>query len=467
MRLGELLVALDRDGPVTLHEQLELWLRDHVRSGRLAAGTRLPSTRALAAELEVSRGVVLEAYSQLTAEGYLTASQGAPTRVAATPGSERPPVAAGSLEARRAYDLRPGTPDLAAFPRDAWLRSLRAALREAPFNALGEGDLRGEPRLRDELMRYLGRARGAAPEPEHTIVCTGFTQGFAILCRTLRDRGVERIAIEEPGSARHRLISERAGLEPVPVVVDENGLDVHALAASGCECVVLTPAHQFPTGVVLGPERRSALLEWAEDADGLIVEDDYDSELRYDRVALGALQGLAPERVCHIGSLSARLAPAIGVGWVLSPSWLTGALTYETALAEGPAPAVTQLALADFLARGELDRHLRRMRSQYRARRNVLVSAVARWLPGSSVPGVAAGLFTLVLLAEGIAEGTVLRAAAGVGVDVDGLSAHRMGFSGPAGLVVGFGALSEPALERAIEVVGRAVSGDEHALTGI
>jgi GntR family transcriptional regulator/MocR family aminotransferase len=400
---------------------------------------------------------VLEAYAQLTAEGYLTAGQGASTRVAATPRSERPPVPAVSLEPRYPYELRPGLPDLAAFPRETWLRSLRTVLRRARFDVLGPGDPRGEPALRDELMRYLGRARGAAPEPEHTIVCAGFTQGFAIVCRTLRDRGVERIAIEEPGWVRHRLIAERAGLEPVPVAVDSDGIDVEMLRASGCEAVVVTPAHQFPTGAVLGTERRSALLEWADDADALIVEDDYDSELRYDRVALGALQGLAPERVCHIGSMSARLAPGLRLGWVLSPSWLSGALTYETALAEGPAPAIAQLALADFLARGELDRHLRRIRSVYRARRAALLSGVARWLPGASVRGVPAGLFVLVVLDDGIEEGAAVSAAARFGVGVDGLAAHSLlGSAGRPGLVLGFGSLSEPSLLRAVELLSEA-----------
>jgi GntR family transcriptional regulator/MocR family aminotransferase len=220
--------------------------------------------------------------------------------------------------------------------------------------------------------------------------------------------------------------------------------------------VVVTPAHQFPTGVVLGAERRAALLEWADEADGLIVEDDYDSELRYDRVALGALQGLAPERVCHIGSASVRLAPAIRLGWVLAPSWLTGALTYETALAEGPAPAVAQLGLADFLARGELDRHLRRMRSRYRARRSLLEAAVASELPGSAVVGVPAGVFALVQLGEATGEEGVLRGASRRGLDVEGLATHRMLDPGPGGLVVGFGGLSEPALERALELLGEA-----------
>jgi GntR family transcriptional regulator/MocR family aminotransferase len=232
------------------------------------------------------------------------------------------------------------------------------------------------------------------------------------------------------------------------VPVDEHGIDVAALERSRCETVVVTASHQFPTGVVLSPERRAALLEWAEDADGLVVEDDYDSELRYDRGAVGALQGLAPERVCMIGSLSARLAPAMRLGWILSPSWLTGALAYEKALSDGPAPAVEQLALADFLARGELDRHLRRMRMRYGARRAALMAA----LGGASASGVAGGLFTLVWLPSGADEQAVVTAAGAHGISVEGLAGHRVG-AGPPGLILGYACLPEPALERAVAML--------------
>jgi GntR family transcriptional regulator/MocR family aminotransferase len=470
----ELLLSLDRGSGATLHEQLELRLREDVRSGRLAPGARLPSSRALASELGVSRGVVLEAYAQLAAEGYLTASQGAPTRVASTPGTERPPVAAGSFAHRYTHDFAPGMPDLSSFPRDAWTRSLRGAVRGAPFQSLGEGDPRGSPELRNELMGYLGRVRGAAPEPEHTLVCAGFTQGFAVVCRSLRDRGVEQIALEDPGWPQHRLIAQRAGLEPVPVAVDELGIDVGALAGSGCEVVVVTPAHQFPTGVVLAPERRAELLEWAEERDGLIVEDDYDSELRYDRVALGALQGLAPERICHIGSASKRLAPGVRLGWVLSPSWLTGALTFEKGLADGGSPVLEQLALADFIARGELERHLRRMRLRYRERREALLGALARSVPGARVVGIGAGLFVLVELGVAVSEEAVVSAAAARGVGVEGLAWHRFaagelasaglpgpagppGPPGPPGLVLGFANMAQAAIERGVRELGEAV----------
>lgn len=387
------LLELRRGPGATLHEQLEGRLRDLIRSGRLLAGAKLPSSRALARSLGTSRGVVLEAYSQLVAEGYLIASQGAPTRVAAMATVERPPLRASSLVDSPESSAGPDLPDLSAFPREAWLRSLRAAVNGAPDAALGEPDPRGVPALRDALMDYLLRVRAAAPEPEHTLITSGFSQGLAAVCGALAARGVETIALESPGWPKHRLIAERAGLECVPISVDPDGLVVSELSASDCEAVVVTPAHQFPTGVVLSPERRTELLEWAEDRDGLIVEDDYDSELRYDRVAVGALQGLAPERVCHIGSVSKRLAPALRLGWMLSPSWLTGALTYDLAVCGAGVGVLEQLALADFIARGELDRHLRRMRVRYAARRERVIAELVQRDPAARVGGIAAGLF--------------------------------------------------------------------------
>jgi GntR family transcriptional regulator/MocR family aminotransferase len=449
-----LLLVLRRGGAAALHEQLEQELREQVRSGRLQSGARLPSSRALAAELGISRGVVLEAYAQLTAEGYLTASQGAPTRVAllASGERERPPVAATSLGARLAHDFDPALPDLAAFPRTDWIRALRNVARDAPLAALGHGDPRGEPGLRDALMAYLARARGAAPEPEHTIVCAGFTQAFAVLCRTLRSRGIDRIAVEAPGYGQHRLVAEAAGLEPIEVAVDEDGLVVDALADSGCEVVVVTPAHQFPTGAVLSSERRAALIEWAEDEDTLIVEDDYDSELRYDRDAVGALQGLAPERVAHIGSVSKRLAPGVRLGWMLAPSWLSGAVTYEKAVADRGAPALDQLALAELIGRGDLDRHLRRMRLRYRTRREALMRAIERSLPGSRADGIAAGLFVPVML-PAFDE----RAAAAAGVGVHVVEAVGVGEGEDTTmLALGFGNLSERGIADGVAALARA-----------
>jgi len=450
-----LLLRLRRDSSLALHEQLEQRLRADIRSRRLHPGTRLPSSRALATTLGVSRGVVLEAYSQLVAEGYLVASQGAPTRVADAPSAERAPLPAGSLQRGYRVSFDPGVPDLASFPRAVWLRSMRAALNHAPFAALGRGDPRGLPRLRDELMGYLSRVRAAAPEPEHTIVCAGFTQGFALLCRTLRDRGLEQIAVEDPGWLGHRLIAERAGLHPIPIPVDEHGISIPALSGSDCEAVVITPAHQFPTGVVLDSERRTGLLEWAEERDAVIVEDDYDSELRLDREAVGALQGLTPERVCHIGSFSQRLAPGLALGWILSPSWLTGALTYEKATADGATSVVEQLALADFLARGGLERHLRRMRLAYRERRRALVTLLAESIPAARVSGVPAGVFALVELPAEIVEERLVATAAAEGVLVIGLGTHRTETERGPGLVLGYGNLSRASLRHGVEALAR------------
>ncbi len=448
-------MELDRDAELPLHEQVERSLRKQIRSGRLPANARLPSTRGLAAELGVSRGVVTEAYGQLAAEGYLTTNQGAPVRVAKAvrAASERPP--ARSLLQNFAYNFHPGLPDLVDFPRETWLRSLRTALRDSPLNSLGYGDPRGTPELREALAGYLGRVRGADADPEHMLVCTGFMQGFSLLCRALRSRGVEQMALEDPGWHLHRLIIEQAGLQVVPIPVDEGGLRVDVLASTDASAVLLTPAHQFPTGAVLAPERRAALIEWAEE-ERLIVEDDYDSEYRYDRVAVGALQGLAPEQIVYIGSASKRLAPGMRLGWMLLPSWLTWELTVGKTVEDCGSEVIGQLALRDFIARGELDRHVRRMRLRYQRRREALLQALDRWLPDASVSDADAGLFELVMLPEKTEESLLLRAAAERGVGAEGLALHRFTAGGAPGVLLGYGNLSEPAIDQGIRLLGEA-----------
>jgi GntR family transcriptional regulator/MocR family aminotransferase len=368
-----------------------------------------------------------------------------------------PRAPARSLLPSFPYHFHPGLPDLAGFPRDRWLRSLRAALSQSPLDAVGYGDPRGVPQLREMLADYLGRARGTAADPENMIVCTGFMQGFSLLCRWLHGQGIDTIAMEDPGWQVHRLIAEQAGLQTVPVAVDEQGLDVAALAATGARAVLVTPAHQFPTGVVLGSERRAALIEWAEEGERLIVEDDYDAEFRYDRVAVGALQGLASERVLYIGSASRRLAPAMRQGWMLLPSWLAWQLISAKAIEDGGSEVVGQLALCDFIERGELDRHVRRMRLRYQSRREALLRAVARWLPQATPSGAAAGLFELVELPGDVDEPALLAAAAARGVGMEGLSWHRFTHGGPPGLLLGYGNLPEPAIEQGVRLIGEAL----------
>jgi GntR family transcriptional regulator/MocR family aminotransferase len=453
-----LLVEIDRAGDLPIHEQIERALRERIRSGSLGSDTRLPSSRALARELGVSRGVVTEAYGQLAAEGYLTISQGAPVRVARAVRTASPRVPARSLLESFPYHFHPGLPDLAGFPREAWLRSLRSALRDSPLAVTGYGDPRGVPELREALAGYLGRVRGVDADPEHMLVCTGFMQAFTLVCRTLRARGVERIALEDPGWHVHRLIVENTGMEVIPVPLDAQGLRVDELARTDAAAALVTSAHQFPTGVVLGPERRAALIEWAEE-ERLIIEDDYDAEYRYDRVAVGALQGLAPEHVAYIGSASKRLAPGMRLGWLLTPSWLAWELTTAKALEDGGSESLGQLALRDFIVRGELDRHVRRMRLRYQRRRETLLEALARWLPQGRVtsPG-AAGLFELVELPECVDEPRLLRAAAERGVGMEGLSWHRFKPGGPPGVLLGYGNLSEPAIEQGVRLIAEALA---------
>jgi GntR family transcriptional regulator/MocR family aminotransferase len=453
----ELLLSIDRASELPLHEQLERSLREGIRSGRLLGGMRLPSTRSLAAELGVSRGVVTEAYGQLAAEGYLETRQGAPVRVTrAVQAAVRP--AARSLLPTFPYYFHSGLPDLAGFPREAWLRSLRAAWRETPLDAVGYGDPRGVPRLREALADYLGRVRGAAADPESMLVCTGFMQGFSLLCRWLYGHGVETIAVEDPGWHVHRLIAQQAGLRMVAVPVDEQGLEVDALDELNVGAVLVTPAHQFPTGAVLSSERRAALIEWAQENERLIVEDDFDSEFRYDRVAVGALQGLAPERVLYIGSASKRLAPGMRLGWMLMPSWLTWQLVALKAVEDGGSEVVGQLALCDFIERGELDRHVRRMRLRYQQRRQALLLAVERWLPDCKPCGTEAGLFELLLLPEEVDEPALLQSAAARGVGIEGLSWHRFAHGGPPGVLLGFGNLAEPAIDQGVRLIGEALA---------
>jgi GntR family transcriptional regulator / MocR family aminotransferase len=450
----ELLLEIDRGCGLPLHEQLERTLRDAIRGGRLAAGAHLPSSRALAAELGVSRGVVTAAYDQLAAEGYLQTRQGAPVRVAAGVRAHAPRPPAPSLLPRSAYDFSPGLPDLAGFPSDRWLRSLRSAWREAALDAVGYGDPRGVPDLREALTGYLGRVRGAAADPEHIVVCTGFRQGLSLTCRWLRGNGIEHVALEEPGWHAQRLIAEEAGLEVTPIPVDAHGIDVGALAASGAEVVVVTPAHQFPTGVVLSAERRAALIDWAERGDRLIVEDDYDAELCRERV--GALQGLAPDRVLYIGSASKRLTPGMRLGWMLPPSWLSWALISAKAIEDAGSEIAGQLALADFIARGEFERHLRRMRLRYARRRETLLAALARELPDWRPSANGSGLHVLVELPGELNEPGLLAAAARRGVGVEGLSLHSYTGDCPPGLVLGHAHLAEPAIERGVRLLAEA-----------
>jgi len=392
--------ARGRDGLVrALHES--------IRSGRLAAGTRLPSSRSLAKDLGIARNTVADAYGQLVAEGWLTARQGSGTVVANR--MSTPPAAVPSLPEAKSfrYDLTPGSPDVSTFPRGEWLAAARKALPSAPNEAFGYGDPRGRIELRRMLADYLARARGVRADPERILICSGFVQGLSLLSEVLKTQGGTTVSVEEFGYALHLDVIRSRGLEPVPVPVDELGARVSGLSGQGA---LLTPAHQMPTGVPLAPDRRTAAVEWARDAGTVLIEDDYDGEFRYDRQAVGALQALDPERVVYLGTASKSLAPGLRLGWMVLPQRLIEPVVAAKRTADFQTAMLDQLTLAEFIASGHYDRHVRRSRLHYRRRRDRLVELLAVRALSVKVAGISAGLHVL-LDVPGDAEDIVARAA--------------------------------------------------------
>ena len=417
---------------------LEYALREAVRGGRLAPGTRLPSSRALAAELGMARNSVADAYGQLVAEGWLTARQGSGTTVAdrSTPADGHaaalhPAHAAG----RRAYDLTPGSPDLAGFPRSGWLAAARKALTAAPSREFGYPDPRGLPGLRESLAGYLARVRGVRTEPGRIIICSGFVQALNLLSVALRGRGAGAMAVESYGFGMHRDVIRAAGLATRPVTVDESGARIGELAghradgpAGALAAVLLTPAHQYPLGVALTASRRAEVLRWAGDSGGLVIEDDYDGEFRYDRRPLGALQGLAPGLVAYVGTASKSLAPGLSLAWLVLPPYLVDLLVETKRLSDGHTGVLEQLTLDEFIRSGAYDRHIRRSRLRYRRRRDRLVSVLAERSPDVAVTGIAAGLHAVLRLGRGLRqsdEAAIVSRAARAGLAIEGLGEYR------------------------------------------
>ncbi|MFC8348855.1 PLP-dependent aminotransferase family protein [Streptomyces sp. NPDC057280] len=434
---------------------LERALRDAVRDGRLAPGARLPATRRLAEELGVSRGTVKAAYDQLVAEGYLTARQGAGTQVASLPVSDAEAAPVPSRARAPRFDLRPGSPDVGAFPAAAWLRALRRAIATAPSLAYDYGDPRGRIELRTALSGYLGRARGVVAPPERIVITSGYVQGLALLTRVL-DGG--KIAMEDPGLAFHREVVRRGGGRVVPVRVDEQGACAGELGDA--RAVVLTPAHQYPTGVTLHPARRRAVTDWARARGGLIVEDDYDGEFRYDRQPVGALQGMAPGQVVYLGTASKTLGPALRLGWMVLPPHLVDAVADAKLHSDHHTETIGQLALAELIDSHAYDRHVRACRLRYRRRRDQLLHRLGA---RRAVRGIAAGLHALVEVAD---EKEALARAEAAGVAVGRLGDHwhtpDAGEGRTQGLVVGYGTPRERVYPEALEALGRALDGLGH-----
>jgi GntR family transcriptional regulator/MocR family aminotransferase len=422
---------------------LETALRQAVQTGRLAAGTRLPASRTLAADLGVARNTVADVYGQLVAEGWLTARQGSGTRVAEHPAAEPPAVAAPAAtapepgEAPR-YSLKAGLPDLSEFPRTAWLAAARKAVTAAPSGAFGYGDPRGQPELRAALAAYLARARGVRVAEDQIVICSGFTQGLSLLGRVLAGSGAAAVGVEAYGHRQHREVLEAAGLRALPVPVDPLGAVIGQVP--DCAALLLTPAHQFPLGVALAPLRRNQAVAWAARTGAVIIEDDYDGEFRYDRRAIGAMQALAPEHVIYAGTASKTLAPAVRLGWLVVPRRMLADVLPAKERADRHGSSLDELTLAEFITSGGYDRHVRRSRLRYQRRRGRLLAALARALPDPQVTGVAAGMHAVLHLPPGMGEAETVAAAAARGLTLDGMRDYRMPtVDYPDALVIGYG----------------------------
>jgi GntR family transcriptional regulator/MocR family aminotransferase len=447
-------VVLTLDGAGKLHRQVERALRAAIRSGRVSTGTVLPPSRELAAQLGCSRWAVTQAYSQLVTEGYLATRVGSGTWVSWTGRTTRPvrtPVAADVPTYR--FDLTPGAPDLRAFPRTRWAEAARAAARTVPTADLGYPDAQGYPPLRELVADYLQRSRGAIATASDVVIRSGVSASVAHLCAGLRAMGIDRIAVEDPGWTRLRAVIESTGMRVEPVPVDRDGLDVDLVARrSGVRAVLVTAAHQFPTGAVLAPQRRLELIDWARRVDGVILEDDYDAEFRYDRSPVGTLQGMAPEHVVLLGSVSKTLSPAIGIGWFVAQGHWRGLLERTS----GPGPStLDQATFAELLGAGAYDRHLRAMQRRYKRRRDLVLTAVHRELPTWTIGGAAAGLHLTLTYPAGVDTTLLVAAARDAGTRIVPLAEYRVRAQGD-GIVLGYGNIADNDVAPAIRSLAAA-----------
>ena len=472
---------------------LSEWLAERFRvaisDGRLPIGSRLPASRVLATELRVSRGVVTEAYQRLTEDGHVAGRGRAGTVVVAAPigttprtrlhakqnraradgapldrrrPEQLPPPDLEVFDAMRAaparIDLTPGVPDLAAFPRTAWLRAERSVLSDLSASAFGYGDPAGTPTLRLAVANWLARNRGIKADPDDVIIVAGVSQALGLITQVLRPAGITEIAVEDPGSLGSRQLLQWWGMRTPPIPVDSDGLRVDRLAESAARVVLVTPAHHFPTGVVLEGERRRDLIRWAAEG-GLIVEDDYDAEHRYDRPPVPALRAMLTDQVIYAGSVSKLLAPSLRIGWMLAPPQYSEALVGAKRLADLGNAALPQLVLARLMESGELERQLRFLRKRHRQRRDAMIDAISNYLPTATVHGAAAGLHLTVTF-EGLgalSDVDLAAEALQAGVKTQPLSWHSQEPQ-PPGLVLGYAARTPTEITEAIATLG-AVAG--------
>ncbi|MGI5131371.1 PLP-dependent aminotransferase family protein [Pseudonocardia sp. CA-107938] len=452
----DVLLDLKPDAGGPLHERLTAALRSAINRRELAVGDLLPPSRTLARELGCSRWAVTEAFGQLVAEGYLEARTGAGTRVRWAAGESAPdhPTEATRREPAPRFDLTPGLPDLRAFPRRHWAAAIATQSESVAFTEFGYPDPNGHPRLRELLATYLRRARHVDAKADDVTICTSVTDGVRRLCQVLQDDGITAIGCEEPGWTRLRTVIQQTGMQTVPIATDTDGMRTDELAAHPeLRAVLVTPAHQFPRGTVLSPQRRAALLGWARSVDGLVVEDDYDAEFRYDRRPVATLQGMDPSRVALVKSVSKTLSPALGIGWMVTPHRWTTRLRAAPGTPALP-PLLDQLALADLVEHGIYDRHLRQLRLRYRARRDVLVDELGRLFPGYAVSGIAAGLHLVLDLPDAVDSAAVVRAAAAASLRLVDLRAyHHDARHAANGLVLGYGNITDSAAVEAARLL--------------
>lgn len=424
-----------------VRSRIEAALRDALRDGRLEPGSRLPSSRALAEDLGVSRGTVVEVYEQLTGEGWVITQRGSGTFVADLAPSSRTedgtPTGAASVDVR---PFQPGTPDLSTFPRRRWAQAIEEVCRTVPDIDLGYGDPRGPEAVRRVLSGYLARVRGIVATHDDIIITTGLAQALSLAATVLRRQGVASVGVEDPGSAGFPPLLNRAGNRLRGIPVDEHGVDVEALVASGVEAVVTTPAHQFPLGVVMAPARRRELVDWAAHG-GLIVEDDYDAEFRYDRRPVGAIQPLASDRVLYMGSVSKTLAPGLRLGWLVAPRQLRDDLIAGKATTDLSTPTLDAHAVAWLITSGAYDRHLRKVRRRYRQRRDNVIAVLTkhRWLRPQ---GIAAGLHLVAEILDGRNAAEITAAAAEQGLGLRTVNDYSLSQPTLNGIVIGYGSLT-------------------------
>jgi GntR family transcriptional regulator / MocR family aminotransferase len=454
----EVLLTLRRGSGRSLHAQVEDGLRASIQSGALPGGLALPSTRTLAADLGVSRRLVLEAYEQLAAEGYLyTIPRGRTIvrGVEVTAASEPPVKRGGAIR----YDLYPGLPDLSYFPRAEWQRAMAKVLREAPHSALGYPDGAGAIALRTALAAYLQRVRGVVASPERIVICSGFRQALALIVAVLRPKSVPpTIGLEDPGLFEGVSIVEAAGGRWQTLPVDQRGLNTDALADRPLDAALVMPAHQFPTGVPLAPERRAALASWAAER-RLVIEDDYDAEYRYNRPALGALQGLAPDHVAYAGTVSKTLAPAVRLGWIVLPERLVEPVINAKRLHDSGTATLPQLAFAEMLNRGDYDRHLRKARRHYRRRRDALLHHIGRSQPDARLTGIEAGLHLVMSLPVDVDPASLTAAAERKRLGITTIDRYQLKPRvGTPAIVLGYANLPVEAARRAADLLAAAIA---------